>query len=100
MVKDIYKDAVSQLKRPITIPNKKAISSLRHSALTEIEWSKSAYKEYVSEYNRAMNLPKGDPLRNELLWDSRVALDFYKIRKARASSMLVEAEKLERSLRR
>jgi hypothetical protein len=49
--------------------------------------------------NRALKLPKGNALRNELLWDSRVALDFYKIRKARASKMLVEADKLERSLR-
>jgi hypothetical protein len=105
MYKDIYKDAVIQLKHPITIPDEHKISglqisSLRHVAKQEIIWASQAHKEYTTEYNRAMNLPKGDPLRNELLWDSRVALDFYKIRKARASRMLVEAEKLEKSLRR
>jgi hypothetical protein len=99
MPKDIYRDTVSQLKHPITIPDKKAISSLRHAATQEIIWAREAKSEYNSELNRAMNLPKG-PLRNELLWDSRVALDFYKIRKARASHMLVEADKLEKSLRR
>jgi hypothetical protein len=101
MSKDIYKDSVIQLKKPIsiTIPDKHAISSLRSAAATEISWSKTAYNEFLSEKNRALKLPKGDSLRNELLWDSRVALDFYKIRKARASKMLVEAEKLEKALR-
>jgi hypothetical protein len=101
MYKDFYKDSVIQLKRPIvitTIPDKKAISSLRAGAKQEIIWAGQAHSEYVSEYNRALKLPQG-PLRNELLWDSRVALDFYKIRKARASKMLVEAEKLEKALR-
>ena len=97
---NIYKDAVSQLKHPITIPDKKAVSSLRHAATQEIIWAKEAKGEGITEYNKATSLPKGDPLRNELLWDSRVALDFYKIRKARASRMLVEAEKLEKTLRR
>lgn len=94
---------IMQLNRPITIatiPNKKAISSLRADAVTEITWSKTAHNEYVSELNRALKLPKGDALRNELLWDSRVSLDFYKFRKARASKMLVEADKLEKSLYR
>ncbi len=102
MSKDIYNNAILQLKRPITIatiPDKHAITSLRAGAKQEIAWSISAHKEYESELNRALKLPKGDSLRNELLWDSRIALDFYKIRKARASKMLVEAEKLERSLR-
>jgi hypothetical protein len=101
MSKDFYNDSVIQLKKPIniTIPDKHAISSLRAGARQEIAWCKTAYDEYLSEKNRALKLPKGDSLRNELLWDSRVALDFYKIRKARASKMLVEAEKLEKSLR-
>ena len=101
MSKDFYKDSVIQLKKPIniTIPDKHAISSLRSGARQEIAWCKTAHDEYLSERDRALKLPKGDPLRNELLWDSRVALDFYKIRKARASRMLVEADKLERSLR-
>ena len=101
MVKDFYKDSVIQLKQPIniTIPDKHAISSLRHAATQEIVWATQAKSEYEAELNRALKLPKGDSLRNELLWDSRVALDFYKIRKARASRMLVEADKLERSLR-
>jgi hypothetical protein len=101
MSKDFYKDSVIQLQQPIkiTIPDKHSISSLRSAARLEIEYSQSAYNEYLSEKNRALKLPKGDALRNELLWDSRVALDFYKIRKARASKMLVEAEKLEKSLR-
>ena len=101
MPKDFYKDSVLQLKKPIniTIPDKHAISSLRHAAAQEIAWAKEAKIEYNSELDRALKLPKGDSLRNELLWDSRVALDFYKIRKSRASKMLVEADKLERSLR-
>jgi len=101
MSKDFYKDSVIQLKQPIkiTIPDKHSISSLRSAARLEIEYSRTAHNEYKSELNRALKLPKGDSLRNELLWDSRVALDFYKIRKARASKMLVEADKLERSLR-
>jgi len=77
-----------------------SISNLRHAATQEILLAKKSHTEYINEFDHAMNLPKGDPLRNELLWDSRVALDFYKIRKARASHMLVEAEKLEKSLRR
>ena len=101
MPKDFYKDSVLQLKKPInmTIPDKHAISSLRHVATREIICAKQAKGECNSELDRALKLPKGDSLRNELLWDSRVALDFYKIRKARASKMLVEADKLERSLR-
>ncbi len=101
MSKDFYKDSVIQLKQPIkiTIPDKHSITSLRAGAKQEILWANQAHGEYVSELNRAMKLPKGDALRNELLWDSRVALDFYKIRKARASKMLVEAEKLEKNLR-
>ncbi len=101
MSKDFYKDSVIQLKQPIkiTIPDKHSISGLRASARQEIVWAGQAKSEYESELNRALKLPKGNALRNELLWDSRVALDFYKIRKARASKMLVEAEKLERSLR-
>lgn len=102
MSKDIYKDSVLQLKKPIniTIPDKHAITSLRRASTQEIIWAMQAKKEYESELNRALKLPKGDALRNELLWDSRVALDFYKIRKARASKMLVEADKLEKALRR
>lgn len=73
MSKDFYKDSVIQLKQPIniTIPDKHSISSLRSAASVEISWSKSAYNEYLSEKNRALKLPKGDSLRNELLWDSR-----------------------------
>ena len=101
MSKDFYKDSVIQLKQPIKIAilDKRSISGLRASARQEIAWCKTAYDEYLSERDRALKLPNGDSLRNELLWDSRVALDFYKIRKARASRMLVEADKLERSLR-
>ena len=101
MSKDFCKDSVIQLKRPIKITpdsDKDTVSGLRKAARQEIVWSGTAHNEYISEYNRALKLPQGS-LRNELLWDSRVAFDFYKIRKARASKMLVEAEKLEKALR-
>jgi len=102
MPKDFYKDSVIQLKKPIKITpdsDKDTVSGLRKAARQEIVWSGTAYDEYLSELARALKLPQGDSLRNELLWDSRVAFDFYKIRKARASKMLVEAEKLEKALR-
>jgi hypothetical protein len=106
MKNNIYRDSLHQLIQPIDIQIplttkgiKDKISGLHHAIRIEVDWSKTAYNEYLSERNRAMKLPKGDPLRNELLWDSRVALDFYKIRKARASQMLVEADKLEKALR-
>ena len=101
MINDYYSNSVVQLKKPIkiTIPDRHSISGLRSAARQEIAWSKTAYDEYLSERERAMKLKKGDALRNELLWDSRVAFDFYKIRKSRASKLLVEAEKLEKRSR-
>jgi hypothetical protein len=103
-----YKDSLHQLVRPIIITHnlknkkeiRKSITELHKAVRQEEIWSKSAYDEYVSEKERGLKLPRGDPFRNELLWDAKVALDFYKMRMKRSSMMKKLAAKLEEKYKR
>lgn len=102
-----YRDSLHQLLRPIVVSQKhktkkelrKIITELHKAERQELAYTKSAYDEYESEKARGLKLPKGDPLRNELLWDAKVAFDFYKIRNKRAAMMKKLADKLEDKLK-
>jgi hypothetical protein len=105
---DIYRDSLHNLVKPILVnlpkndeERKDRISALRKSARQEVKWSESANLEGRAEKARALKIkdPK-DPLRLELLADSRIAFDFGKIRVERANKLTELADNLKQGLKK
>ena len=65
----------------------KKSTEYKRAAWTEKNWAHTALDEARSERTRAMKLPKRDPLRQELEWDSRIAYKFYHVRIKRANRL-------------
>ena len=61
----------------------------------ERDWSKTALDEAASERQRGLKYPKGDPMRDELLMDAKIAQDFYKWRLGRSRSLRKTGKKLK-----
>jgi hypothetical protein len=104
---DIYHDSLHNLVKPILVhtpkdeeKKKKIISQLRKAAKQERVWASSADLEGRSERTRGLKLPKGDPLRMELIADSKIAYDFGKIRIDRANKLTELADNLKKHVKK
>jgi hypothetical protein len=105
MKRNVYKDTMHELVKPILtdtptdkVLRRKKATQLKKSARQERAWAETAFTEERAERARALKLPRGDPLRTELLSDSRIAKGFGKIRLMRADKLEELANNLLRSL--
>lgn len=104
--KSVYRDALHELVKPILVntptdtkKRRQTATRLRASARQEVAWASSADLEGRAERRRALKLKRNDPLRAELLADSRIAYSFGKIRLDRANKLNQLADSVSRSLK-
>lgn len=74
----------------------KLSTEFNKAAKREYDWGLTARNEKISEGKQAYKYPKGDPMRYELLMDSKLAGKFFKWRIGRSRNLKAQARKLKK----